>query len=876
MTDDSTKENSEKQNSPEAPEQKEAVPDAVPEAEQPEGAQALPPPAAEEGGLAPSIFSKKGGSGRGKIKFAKDKKQEDSASPASAQVQTQEIDKVPEPDQNLEKEATLKRGKLMGSFEIIEPLSLTGVCETYLAVSRITRRKFILRLFPPILADIDPDFAERFNTESAKLKELIHPNIVALRHSGREKNYYYLVTDFIDAIAPGQLTLENKIYKYGIIPEPQVKRIVQVLCKALEFAHNCKPSGVLHTDLKPSNIFFDKNNHIWLTDFSNINFIGKNYFMDIVKHVIADSFSDVTMTSGVRQVSLLSMLDEKDLEKTASVVILKTKKKFRSLFINIMTEYFHDMIRKTASLFKSKAKRSEEKTKERKMTIAKPIVESYDYLSPEQKAGQDATERSNVYSLGLIIYYMLTGEKITGKWSIPSKHGCCKKWDHVLLKCLQPDPMDRYSCVAEIQRAINEVEAKRHFVLPSVLITAGILFVALYLLLFKVDFSDSYGEKDLYRVLFKKSSASGLPVQVEAKIRCKVITIPAAEEIRIYFNGEHLKTLDNIPEEGIEMNISKGKYSLEALKRGYKTISEELPVKEKSDFVFEFSKITATQPVEKKYIYINDLQFPNKKHPWLIPGTNIEMLPVEPGTFNIGTDMKDPLRDANDIKAFTVTIPYTFWMAKFETQQKIYEEVMWMNPSLFKSSDGSLPVERLTWQNAMEFCKKLTQKEKTANRIPDGYAYRLPTEAEWEYCCRAGTELPYYFGQNKNELANYAWFTANSSMTTHRPGEKKPNGWGFYDMLGNVAEWCLDSFGGYPITPPMINLVKTRQKQTLFIARGGAWDKDMNEARCAARFIAPNGLFKRNDIGFRIVLAPLDIVYSHPSPEEPKQEETQE
>lgn len=866
MVKDNTKAESENQKK-KAPEQEEPAVTPVPEnkPEQQQGADSAPAQQPAEDAQNDGIFSKKVSSGRGKIKFAPDKKKEDA-------TVKEEKKKEPEIDPNLEKEATLKKGKLLGSFEIVTPLSLTGICETYLAVSRISRRKFILRLFPPILADIDPQFSERFSTESAKLRELIHPNIVSLRQAGNEKNYYYIITDYIESAAPKQLTLEDKINRYGKMSEFQVKKVIQVLCKALEFAHNSKPSEVLHTDLKPSNIFFDKNNHIWLTDFSNINFIGKNYFMDIVKHVIADSFSDVTMTSGVKQVSLLSMLDEKDFEKTASFVILKPKRRFRNLFINVIFEYFDDIIKMIKSIFKSKKEVLTEEIQARKRTIAKPIVESYDYMSPEQKAGYEPTEKSNVYSLGLIMYYMLTGAKITGKWSAPSKHGCSKKWDPIIFRCLQPDPRDRYHSISELQRAISEIDTKKHLIWPTYLTVTAVLFLALYLLFFKIDFSGTYGEKDLYRVLFKKSTSAAIPVQQETKILCKIVTIPAAEEVKIYFNGEHLKTMENIPEEGIELHISKGKYSFEAVKHGYRTISEELPVNEKSNFVFEFSKITVTQPTEKKHTYMDDLQFPNKKYPWTIPGTNIELLPVEPGSFEIGTKNDDPTRETDDIQVFKVTIPYSFWMAKLETQQKIYEEIMWMNPSLFKNSDGSLPVERMTWQNAMEFCKKITQREKAANRLPDGYAYRLPTEAEWEYCCRAATELPYHFGSSKSELTDYAWINSNSSLMTHKPGEKKPNGWGFYDMLGNVSEWCLDSFGSYAITPPMINLSKPRPKQAKFVARGGAWDKESNESRCASRFIAPNGLFKRNDIGFRIVLAPVDIVYSHPSPDDPKPE----
>jgi len=246
------------------------------------------------------------------------------------------------------------------------------------------------------------------------------------------------------------------------------------------------------------------------------------------------------------------------------------------------------------------------------------------------------------------------------------------------------------------------------------------------------------------------------------------------------------------------------------------------------------------------------------------------MLWVRAGTFVMGSPTNEAERNVNELR-HAVTLTKSFFIGKFAVTQSNYLSLIGTNPSYYTpantfTADLNRPVEQVSWADATNYCFKLTQREQAAGRIFTNWLYRLPTESEWEYACRAGTANAFYFGTNlASGMANFNgqyeyWSTGtvfNASGVflgrTVAVGGYPPNALGLYDMAGNVWEWCQDWFGSYPTNAVTDPQGATNGSSRVF--RGGSLNALGTECRSAKRNSASPSTAV-NTIGFRVVLAP--------------------
>ena len=219
--------------------------------------------------------------------------------------------------------------------------------------------------------------------------------------------------------------------------------------------------------------------------------------------------------------------------------------------------------------------------------------------------------------------------------------------------------------------------------------------------------------------------------------------------------------------------------------------------------------------------------------------------------------------DIQDEKQVSVKLTTGFWLGKYEVTQREWTQGMasepWKGKDQTKEGDD-FPATYLSWEDATTFADKLTREERAAGRLSDEWKYTLPTEAQWEYACRARsrTTTRFSFGDDESQLSEYGWWgglvgggNAKNEQHAHRVGQKKPNAWGLCDMHGNVLEWCRD---GYTKNLPGGTDPEDTSKDSFRLLRGGSWAGNASDCRSARRA----STLPRNSasvVGFRLALS---------------------
>jgi len=224
-------------------------------------------------------------------------------------------------------------------------------------------------------------------------------------------------------------------------------------------------------------------------------------------------------------------------------------------------------------------------------------------------------------------------------------------------------------------------------------------------------------------------------------------------------------------------------------------------------------------------------------------GVTMELVLIPAGEFMMGSLSTETDHQSDEAPFHKVTLTRPFYIGVTEVTQRQFEAVTGKNPSANKGENH--PVDSLSWWEAEKFLEKLSEKT--------GKTCRFPTEAEWEYACRAGTTTRWSFGDDEKELAYYAWYEGNSADKHHPVGEKKPNPWGLYDMHGNICELVYDRYTPKYDEGPAVDPTGSDVKVAIHVRRGGAFNHEARDLRSARRVAIGSGIVL-NTIGLRVVV----------------------
>ncbi|MEI6150628.1 MAG: serine/threonine-protein kinase, partial [bacterium] len=290
---------------------------------------------------------------------------------------------------------SLAAGDTLGQYRIIRLLGRGGMGEVYEVENVVNQKHYALKVLPRA-ATASTNFIDRFRVESRVMSDLRHEHIVQVHHTGEDQGLYYLTMDFVCGPHGAPRTLEDELAD-GKLPEARVRALALELCEALAYSHGHE---VVHRDLKPANILLDAGGHAHVADFGLAKVIGAEYLQSMVQRSMALSMAGA-----------VSLGDEPTLGRSGS--------------------------------------------SNRPTSSARAILGTYDYMAPEQKVGGAITARTDIYALGVMLYRMLTGRKPEGRWEVPSFYGCSKVWDAVVVKCMRPEPADRWGSVTELRTALS-------------------------------------------------------------------------------------------------------------------------------------------------------------------------------------------------------------------------------------------------------------------------------------------------------------------------------------------------------------------------------------------------------------------------------------
>lgn len=477
------------------------------------------------------------------------------------------------------------------------------------------------------------------------------------------------------------------------------------------------------------------------------------------------------------------------------------------------------------------------------------IVGTYEYMSPEQRKGLPVDERSDLFSIGLTAYQMLTGRENPGlKRASEIQKGIHPNWDRWLEKSVEESPTDRFTNARDMLTSMPKIRPPTWFRKAEM---ANTLFVKCQ------DGDGNAGEP---------------PAKDKDKKSIFVMALGMLALLALILSGAWL--VKNLPEDNPKTRKTVKQPPAIHLpnpppstRPDHQSPAPPIPIPpEKKPAIQDPPDIRPDpgspappiplQPTPLPLARLNPPTLPHKTthspmvgKPFTVEDVGIQLHWIPPGKFQMGSPDKEPSRFAHEGPQHQVTLTQGFWIGN--TEVTVGQWNLLSNPSQNLKGGEDMPVHSVTWSEASHFCERLNQR---GAKPPEPYKFRLPTEAEWEYACRAGTQTPYFFGPDPRLLQNHSWYGKNGNGVVHPAGLQSFNNFGLYDMHGNVREWCQDYLAEYSAN---IAINPSGPKEGLFrVTRGGSWQLFEPYCRSAARK-GERPSTKAPDLGFRVALAPI-------------------
>ena len=700
-----------------------------------------------------------------------------------------------------ESNQALPDGELFGQYKVVRMLGEGGMGQVYEVEHQVLETRHAIKLINPAVLEYEESL-QYFRNEARVMANLNHIGIVDVDDFGQTEGYYWLRLELIPGIEFEQknlISLDRYIEsRPELLHEFEVHNFLKQTLSAIGYAHS---KGVIHCDLKPANILLHPNG-AKIADFGIVRLLREDFHRTSVQPIIQE------------------------------------------------TQYNHSL---TLSPTET------------------AIMGTYEYMSPEQRKGLRVDGRSDLYAIGLIAYQMLTGHNLPSlKPATEIRKKIHHAWDQWLQKALEENPVDRFRTAQDMLTSLPNVKTPSKFSIepgqpfiqsqqapppadslgpqqvPESNSSSPIKIILLVLLLGALAASGYYFISKLADDSNEKPSDEDPSTTLPE--------IPAPPNTHTINNNPPPPNtnLNNPPPIEPPLLPPPSRINIpNTTSNGNNITTPPPPTPPKEVRVTPPPPTPVPTPTPTPNPPIPPQTFslgPEPGKSWIIPKLQIQLIWIPSGSFMMGSPNSEPQRSTQEGPQHRVELTKGFWMSATEVTVGQWNKLTPESPLRGKDN---LPTHSISWLNALSFCNKVEARQR---KIPPGYHFRLPTEAEWEYACRGGTSTPYYFGTDLRNVEDHIWYGKNANGVSQPVGTKPPNPFGLFNMHGNVREWCYDI---YSETYPSSRQVDPIGPKTgiLHVTRGGSWRLFEPYCRSAARKGERNSTHAL-DLGFRLALAP--------------------